>query len=504
MTAAHALFPSALFFLAVALFPGCGIEGGDEQRRPDVVLVVVDTLRSDRLHGYGYPRPTSPWLDARAGEGALFEDVTAQSSWTLPSMVSLMTGRYLTAYRDQIAEDVPTLAETFQQAGYRTLGVVGNILITEPLGFARGFDHFDPRPAPPAQPNGGGRKQARSLEQLAGDLWGPLDEALRAAAEPGGERAPLFLYLHPFDPHDPYHPHPELDGELPPGGAPPVEPRGWHRQVLDERGPPPPDDDPLWARELRGIDVQRSYYDQEVRYADDQLALVFERLKELGVLENAVVALVSDHGEGLWEHEHQIAPDKRGTLRPGEFFYQKHGGDLYEEAIATPLVLWGRGVPAGVRVSEAVENVDLFPTLLELAEVGQRGDLHGRSLVPLLEGGDWEPKPAVHSYIYLGASVREPATGLKLIAPTRVALHQGRELELYDLGSDPHERSNLAGERVADARRLYGAIVDWRKRYPVRSTLGVERSTEQEADLQAMGYTELHTGSGDEALVPFE
>ena len=129
--------------LLLALAPAC--PDAEPEGPPDVYLIVIDTLRADRLSCYGYPRTTSPFLDELAAEGALFLENTSQSSWTKPSMVSLMSGAYVTAYRDVMPDGVPSLAQSFQDAGYHTIGVVGNVLLSSKLGFDRGFDHYDAR-----------------------------------------------------------------------------------------------------------------------------------------------------------------------------------------------------------------------------------------------------------------------------------------------------------------------------------------------------------------------
>ena len=231
------------------------------------------------------------------------------------------------------------------------------------------------------------------------------------------------------------------------------------------------------------------------------LALVFERLAEEGVLDNAVVALVSDHGEGLWERVRPYPAEKR-PQRPRDFFYQEHGFDLSQEALRTPMLIWGAGVPAGLRISEAVENIDLFPTLYELAGVPLPSGLHGQSLVPLLQDdGRWTPKQAVFSYALVGGMTRELSSGLKFTSPT-VYEHELRQTpaRLFDLGADPLERSDLSGERADDAARLFALLESWRARYPTRGSMTV--ASERNPDMGDLGYGGEHSARGDEALVP--
>ena len=339
---------------------------------------------------------------------------------------------------------------------------------------------------------------ARKLDELSGDLWEPLTAALQPEAD--GERRPLFLYLHPFDPHAPYFEHEELGEVLPPLESPDFAPEGWHAEQLIAAGIDAPPQDPGWADEQEEMREQRGFYDQEVLWSDQMLAALFNRLANEGVLENAVVALVSDHGEGLWEHVRPYQESKRPN-RPREFFYQEHGFDLHEEQLRTPFLLWGAGVPAGVRVEEAVENVDLFPTLYELAGVVPPPGLHGQSLVPLLNGeANWAPKERVYSYALVGGMVREPLSGLKLIAPTYYE-HELRDtpVQLYDVRADEHERRDLLAERPQDAARLFAHLERWRRQHPTRGS--VTTAAERNPDMGDLGYGEEHSARGDEDFV---
>jgi arylsulfatase A-like enzyme len=339
---------------------------------------------------------------------------------------------------------------------------------------------------------------ARNLEELADDLWPALEETL--GAKPARDRAPVFLYVHAFDPHNPYREHPDLAAELPIGGAPGVQPPGWQEQQLARAGlAPPPGSD--WSAELLELQAERGRYDQEVRYTDEQLRRLMKRLGELGLLEHAVVALVSDHGETLWEHIPPKPARELAESPPNRFFYQKHGAVQFQAVIATPMLLWGAGVPAGVRVERAVENVDLYPTLLELADVRSPAELHGRSLVELMHGRAGKWRQFVFSYSVHGNSVREPATGLKLLMPRGASESAGWPLQLFDLKRDPHERTDLAEQRPEDVRRLVAAYEEWLRSYPThrietaeQSRLQGEIDRRRDEALRALGYTELDTG----------
>ncbi|TAJ11130.1 MAG: hypothetical protein EPO68_14825 [Planctomycetota bacterium] len=472
-----------LLACAVAL-AGCAREPA---RKPDVIVIVVDTLRADRLGLSGYERPTSPVLDALARDGAAFTDCTAQSSWTRPSMVSLLHGRYFTAYRDAPDPELATLPETFRAAGYRTLGVSANLLLKTQFGFDRGFELYDDRRAnkePEAT-----MSIPRTFEQVCADLWPLLDTAESTSAE----RRPLFLYLQPFDPHAPYFEHAEYDAELPTRGIDPRFDPKWHADELARLGFTGTPEDPTGERALRFCAYQRGLYDQEVRYADAWLGKLLDGLRVRGLLDRAVVALVSDHGEGLWDHVAWLEPAKQIGAPPQQLFYQQHGAHLYQEAIRTPFVLWGAGVPKGLRVDAAIENVDLYPTLLELADVPLPAGLHGQSAVPHVRRESPPARELVYSTVLLGDCVREVASGLVYIEPSELGRKYRTEPELYDLRSDPRERVNVASARPADVARLAEALRAWRAKYPTESRLG-EKSEAEIKLMNSLGYSGEHYG----------
>ena len=478
---ALACAPGLLALLGLA---GCAEQPGPP---PDVILIVVDTLRANRLSCYGYPRPTSPFLDQLASDGVLFEDATPQAPWTLPSMVSMMTGRYLTVARDFIGDVGPTLAESFQSSGYATLAVVANNSIVESAGFARGFDRYVlPRAGKPAE--GGSKREPpivfRNFEDLASRALAEIDADPRLKAGPA--RPPLFLWVHAFDPHKPYTQHAEYDEVLPVRHAA-NELSPWHKQILALEGPEAPLEDREWKRAGKRITVERGRYDQEVRYTDAQIGRLLGALRERGLLDRAVVAVVADHGEGLWDHRSGRPPE--AVRGPDTFFYQLHGAHLYQETAATPFLLWGVGVPRGRRVSAPVQNIDLYPTLLELAGVARRGELHGASLVDLMHGR----VPSVHDAVYSNALhkmfVRDVSSGLKLTVLHDDPRSRHHEPELFDLGADPLERDNLHAERPEDVEQLTARIANWSERYADGVVTEGYRDLEQEAALRELGYT---------------
>lgn len=470
--------------LAAALALGCGAGEASSERPPDVVCVLIDTLRSDRMSCYGYDKPTTPFLDGLAGEGVLFEDVTAQATWTKPSVTSIFHGRYLTAYRDALVPGWPTLAETFRGAGYATVAVVGNPAVGREEAFHRGFDVFadgaDPGEADRMNDTRIGRE--RNVEELGRELLEQVDALLG-----GADRPPLFLYLHVMDPHHTYEPHPDLTPEVDARALGPAMPWGWQLQAMASgRGAEAPPEDPSWGRRWAMVNRQRGLYDQEIRFTDRGLERTFDGLRERGVLERAVVAVLADHGECLWERARE---DQRTEPRPpDELFYAFHGAFLTRDQVGTPLILQGHGVPGGRRVEHPVENVDLFPTLLQLCDLPAPEGLHGRSLVPVMQGD--EGAPYVFSFTHHAASVREAASGLELIVPHEEEGARWRiEPQLYHLPSDPEERVNLHDQRPDDVARLRERLRRWLAEHPTASNLEAIRDPARDAALRKMGYT---------------
>ncbi len=498
---APALFGALLLGAAAACSPDD--PGSRTVQRPDVVLFVVDTLRADHLGTYGYGRPTSPALDRLSRTGVVCEDVTAQWPWTLPSMVSMFQGQYITAYRDKLDETVPTLAERFHDAGYRTVALVANNIVDEGQGFARGFDHFDCIGWADEAEKVPGKRDIRDIEAL---LDAQLPEAL--ALDASGERPPLFLWIHAYDPHDAYTAHPEFKAELPQAGAEDAELRSWWLATLAELGARGPANDPQWEAALDELRNQRGRYDQEVRYLDAGIDRILTSLEAAGIGDDAVYALVSDHGEGLWEHIANEPPANLPGYLPRRIFYMIHGANGYETVSATPFLLWGGGVPQGLRVTRAVENVDLYPTLLQLADLAPPEGLHGRSLVPLFEAAaQQEMSWREHVFCYGShtVSVRHAESGWKLILPAGKSLRNGRGLELYQLREDPRERVNRASSEPELVAELVAAYEAWMAAHPTVSNLKGKLAENEAAQraalakkLQALGYTESETGLGDE------
>ncbi len=414
-----------LLLLGGPLLPGCS----QEDTRPDLVLVVVDTLRADHLGAYGWPRPTSPALDALGASGAVFTDNLSQSSWTLPSMASMLTGRRVFVNAQRLPDSVPSLAERLATAGYETIAFVGNPAMTGPGStYARGFQTYV------------GREDTGNQTWTAEDLRRTASDWLAKHPRKG---KPRLVWLHFMDPHFPYEP----------GDGPPLQPPAVMRDdtlaAWVEAVQAAPAGSPLHDRfeaDRAFILEQVDAYDHEVLRVDAALASLLPQFGDRPRL----VVVAADHGEMLWDHRHHDAvvaekvPPEERSLR--EVFFRDHSYHLFQELVRTPLIVAGAGFPPGaapgVRSDVPTENVDIAPTLLRAAGLADDPALDGRPLQDVL-AGTARPRPFLLTHCNEATGVRTD-DGWKFVSPTHTGDKFGMPMQLYHLPDDPHERRNLA------------------------------------------------------------
>ena len=352
--------------------------------KPNVLIVLIDTLRLDHLGCYDYPLDTSPAIDRLAQDAIRFWHLMPQSSWTRPSVASLMTSTYPSTHGTQDMFDVmrpglPSLAEALERAGYESHGLVTNAQCLPLWGFGGGFSRYvDVETiAPVAEDTRDGRA---------------VDAALATLRQVAGR--PWFLYLHLMAPHAPYTP-----------------PAPYGTAFMPDRfvGTPP---------EVR-LQKEMARYDGEIAYADAQVGRLLEALKALGLYDEALIILVSDHGEQFMEH------GKQG-----------HGGSLFEEELGVPFIVkMPRGVHAGEERKQLVQMIDIGPTVLDIVGAPPEGRFQGRCLRDLIEQDPIEDRVGYASLRFYGSSLRAAKTrSLKYI---HNVLKQ--EPTWYDLANDPHE-----------------------------------------------------------------
>ena len=458
-------------FLLSAALAACSPADAPPPSRPDLVLVVIDTLRADRLSAYGYERPTSPGLEALAEKGVLFEDVTAQSTWTLPSMASMLSGRHVFVNAKHMPPAIPTLAERLKETGYETVAFLGNPALSTPAsGYQRGFDDVLDRDS-----TGGANWDASDLV-LAVENW--------LKDHPPGD-APRFYYLHFMDPHWPYEPQGEASL---PGTA------RVRDDVLDAWVKRAREDAPIlknFDQDRRSILESLDAYDHEILNVDQELTHLLDTL--IREDKERLVVVASDHGEGLWDHEHHAnrveklhSPETR-TL--SNVFFRDHSYHMFQELLFTPLIIQGPGFTGGQRIKRPVENVDIAPTLLRAAGLSNDENLDGQPLQDVVTGAAPE-KPYVFSHSKEATIVRRTSDNWKLISPTPTGDAYGMPWMMFKLSTDPYERQNLAplsSERQATSPHLN----------EFRSLIGVRERAAKEFDLYLEGNAEL---SNDEQL----
>ena len=461
---------------------------GASTARPPVILITIDTLRADRLSSYGSDRVETPHIDRLADEGVRFANASSTVPFTLPAHSSIMTGLYPPSHgvRENVgyvlgAEQV-TLAERFRDAGYRTGGFVSAFVLDGRWGIGRGFDtyvdDFDldsmaganlgsvQRPGPetiahalewldeavpsgdPDGEAGPGRPDPAPLKRLAEQVGGGDGGSRRpvpSGAGAGGGEAddnaggtaeppPFFLWLHLFDPHDPYEPPEPFRSEY--------------------EGRP---------------------YDGEVAYTDSLIGDFRNALEQRGLFDESVVVLTADHGEGLGDH--------------GESY---HGFFVYDSTVHVPLIVRLPGGTEGGRVvTDAVSHVDIAPTLAELLDLAGTGAVQGRSLLPSMQGLQ-EPDPG--RGVYAESFYALDHYGWAPLRSLRTADYKYIETpdpELYALLEDPDELTNVLLERRDVSRELRAEALELAAeldRAAPEANPEPDLDEEALAQLRALGY----------------
>lgn len=430
--------------------------------RPNVLLITIDTLRADHLSCYGYPRATTPALDRLAEEGARFTNAMSTGSWTPPALFSLATGAQAYQHRvigwgDRMNPQLGTVAEALAAAGYRTaLFNNHNIFFDVQREIAYGF------------------REVVSLSDGEFPAARLVDRAIDWLARK--ERGPFFLWIHLFDPHEPFAAPAPYDGlfweEKPDAArrrAEPVE-GGFGAGGIPEH---------IYAAadgESR-IDRLIAAYDGEIRYTDAQVERLVAALDRLGLATDTLVLVTADHGEIL---ERTDTP-YHGTV------YFSHGTYLFQELLAVPLLVRYPGrVLKGSVIEEPVGVIDVPPTLLEAAGLEPTPAMGGRSLLRLMRREQSGPPTAL-----LSEELRNNWRAVRWGSYKLIDYgHDG--FALYDVDADPGETRDLAGEQPAVAAALRAQL--WRlsdggsgkEREPAAGRLDGETLHK----LRALGYTQ--------------
>jgi arylsulfatase A-like enzyme len=435
---------------------GLGCADAPSSAPRGILLIVLDTLRADRLGSYGAERPTSPELDSWVRSGRVYERALAPSPWTLPSFASVFTGELPSRHGAGIFERgdgeralaaldtaLPTLAEQLGRAGYATAAIVNNPYLDPRFGLDRGFGHYD-------------HVSGDNIRVRRADLM--VDIAL-AWIDARGE-VPFFMVLHLFDIHMNYDPPPSVRGRFTRGHPSRMRlPVSDFRAIRSGRVA-------VGAAEVSFISAA---YDEEVLFVDGQLGRLRRGLEERGLLDDLLIVLTSDHGEELFDHD--------GF---------EHGHAMWQELLHVPLVFWGPFVLAG-RESSPVSLVDLYPTLLEAVGIQTPEQNAGRSLWSNLLRGDSLRARTLHAEGILFGPERKVALRwpYKLVLDAEKPRHR-----LFDLEDDPGERVGIGKQRRDVARQLTATLRALESVTPPSPRRSVRLDSEIRENLRALGYVE--------------
>lgn len=454
---------------------------------PNVVLVTVDTLRADRLNPYGYDEIATPAIAALAAQGIVFERAFADTSWTLPSLSSVMTGTYPSEHRvrswsDTLGDEQQTLAELLKARGYTTAAIVGSYPLDRYFGFAQGFDHYDdamtqplfadaapdagPAPERPSDDSDNARNQWRLMREKSNAFRTDREVADAAIAWLAGNQAsPLFLWVHFFGPHE----------------------KGKRVET-----------DPARQKALAQEQIAR--YDDDVVEMDRQVGRFLDALRADPRYADTALIFHSDHGQSLHEH--------------GLF---GHGFDLYDTTVHVPLIVRLPGDrDAGSRVSHLVRNLDIFATILALAGADTPGERASRNLLAAAPAEDNHAYLETHPTLAFSArdvtvgdrtrKVGQVLRGVRTDAFKLVSrepflaededrsqplpedyVERQTSVSLYDFAADPNETKNAAAARPRHAARLKKLLGGYDAGRGAEAR-GGELSEAQRERLRSLGY----------------
>jgi len=410
----------------------------------NLLFILIDTLRADRLGAYGYSRPTSPAIDGLAATGVRFAEHLSQSSWTKCSMASLWTGLYpartgVTRSPQGISGDALMPAEILSEAGFRTVALWRNGWIAPKFGFNQGFEVYH---TPKPQRLSPSVRREKPTLGMAGTDQDTIRSAVEFLRTHGDQR--WFLYLHLMD---------------------------LHQYVYDE-------DTALFGTSYSSI------YDNSIRWEDRVVGSLIDEIDRRGLRDKTLIVLASDHGEAFGEHG-----------REG------HARDVYGEVTTTPLVFsFPFRLSEPVVVETPTENVDLWPTLLELFQLPSLIDPDGRSRMPELlaavEGVEPPSQPALR-FAHIDqnwARTKQPERPMVSVSDGNFRLLVGASAggrgQLFDRSTDPTEQDDLSDaqpERLERMKELAKAYLE--STSPWKAAPEVNIGDEELQQLRALGYS---------------
>ncbi|MCB1195803.1 sulfatase [bacterium] len=388
---------------------------------PNLIIISVDCLRKDHLSAYGYSRQTSPNIDTFSQDATLFEDVISQSCWTIPSVASLFTLLYPSTHLTRGSVDgfweenilnpkLVTLAELLKNEGYQTAAFIANHSLIKEYHFDQGFDLYD----------------------MIDDSSKPLAENVNKKVFSWLKthyKKPFFMYLHYMDPHAEY-------------GAP-IPYRNFF--ISDTKRMLTLDEftaikHVLPNTNIWDLNTYIDMYDSEIRYVDHYIGELLELVRRNGLFDNTIVVITADHGEAFLEHG-----------------FCEHGNALYREEIDIPLIVrFPNTQPFPTKVTHRIEQIDVIQSILEHMGYGYPYPVHGSSItVYENDTACFSEEPSTHHKFLPTISMTENNFKAIYFTPKKTIT------DLYDLTSDPLERTNLVREKAALAEQFRTRIKAW-------------------------------------------
>ncbi len=430
----------------------------------NIVLITIDALRADHLSCYGYERKTSPNIDKIAETGIIFKNAIAPSSWTAPSMVSLITSTYPTnhgvihgmGYRknktihmqEVFSDKLVTLAEILKAHGYNTFGVASNIHLSEKFGFERGFDYFQCLPFLDAP---------------------PVNETISSWEDEIRNSDKFFVWLHYIDPHLPYL-----------ARTPWIE-NYTSKSIVEELSVP----ETWWSFNLpsatthnydtKALSTRISLYDSEINYVDSFIGKLIHKFE---LDKNTLIIITSDHGEEFLEH---------GQLC--------HGNNLYQETIHIPLIVKLPYSSKKEIIHKQVNLVDIMPTILDILNIDYPEQILGQSLLKREGLLSWLKElfkeKDVTDYNFAELDTKSTLKTIMTAQWKYIYDYKEKTELLYNITSDRFELNNLAEKEINQKNQLKKRLFEWisnAKKYPAQQQQS-NLSEEEKEKLKSLGYT---------------
>ena len=444
---------------------GCGGSTAEKEsvlcgryRGYNLVILVLDTLRADHLGCYGYFRNTSPWIDKLSEQAIMYENAFASIPITLPSHASILTGLYpqnsgLLYNFGQLPERISTLATILKEEGYQTAAIVSTAVLKKAKRLDRGFDeyyhNFDQTAMGETVPAWKAKGIAEDANRYSYDWLNKVKD----------ER--FFLLINYYDTHAPFIIQPEYWNLF---NAASDKFTAYLKRVFPQ----------MITSESKRKTITR--YDRAIAYVDNQINELAKYLKKIGVMENTIIIITSDHGNGLYQHHD----------------YWTHGLYLYDEQIKIPLILILPGWPSG-RISNIVETVDLMPTILDLMGISLLNRIDGKSTIPFLESGKGGKANLAFAMTALQSPEDKTRRQYCVRTPnSKLIFEEDGAEEFYDLKSDPFEKRDImkeSGEKeLKEISRMKKEGLNWLKSLDKRPSGRKKPDNQTLKELRALGY----------------